>query len=74
LVWTTVGSAALVVLILYCTAKRRGGLDVFLSGAIPGGVSGLSHDLFGTPRWLGLVLVPVALLMIASNERAREKA
>jgi hypothetical protein len=45
-----------------------------LSGAIPGGVSGLSHDLFGTPRWLGLVLVPVALLMIASNERAREKA
>jgi len=54
----------LAVLLVYCVARRRRGLDVFCSSAVPGAVSTLLHDLAGTPSWIGFVLIPVALVLV----------
>lgn len=61
------------VLVVHCVARPRRGLDVFCSAAVPGVVATLLHDLAGTPTWIGWVLIPLALGLVAAidaDERA----
>jgi hypothetical protein len=71
---TGIGIGLLAVLVLYCFARQRGGLDVFLFAAFPGAAATLLHDIAGTPRWIGALLVPVSLLLIWSEDRERRRA
>jgi hypothetical protein len=66
---TAVGLALFAPLVLYCFARRRGGWDVFASAAIPGATATLLHDIVGTPRWIGALLIPVALLFVWHEDR-----
>ena len=60
--WVGVGLTALFV--LYCVARPAEGVNVFFIAAAPGALATLAHDIVGTPRWLGVVLVPFALLAL----------
>jgi hypothetical protein len=50
-------------LILYCVARPSGGVEVFGFAVAPPAVGTLLHDIAGAPRWLGLLLIPVSLLL-----------
>jgi hypothetical protein len=63
------GIALLAVLVLYCVARPRGGLDVFAITAAPGAAATLLHDIAGTPRWIGVFLIPVALYFVWAEDR-----
>jgi hypothetical protein len=64
-----VGGTLFAFLVVYCLARPRGGWDVFATAAAPGAASTLLHDIAGTPRWLGLFLIPVALLLAWGEDR-----
>jgi hypothetical protein len=66
---TAIGIGLFAVLILYCVARPRGGLDVFLIAAFPGAAATLLHDIAGTPRWIGALLIPISLLVIWADDR-----
>lgn len=60
--WITGPLVAL--LVLYCVARPAGGLNVFLISASPGALATPLHDIAGTPRWLGVLVIPFALLAL----------
>jgi hypothetical protein len=66
----TIGVICLAVFVAYCVARPHSGVDVFLIAGIPGGTASMLHDWVHTPRWLGLVLVPLALLLARHEDRA----
>jgi hypothetical protein len=60
-----VGLVLLGFLALYCIARPTHRWDVFGSACLPGVTANLLHDIAGAPRWVGVLLVPVALLVAA---------
>jgi Zn-dependent protease len=66
-----VGVALFAMFIVYCVARPAGGMDVFTAAALPGAVATLLHEVAGTPRWLGALLIPFALVMARSADRER---
>jgi hypothetical protein len=52
----------LAVFVAYCAARPTGGWDVFTVVAAPNALAQIAHDLVGAPRWLSLVLLPIALI------------
>jgi hypothetical protein len=68
-----VGVVCFAVFVAYCVARPRGGFDVFLIACVPGATASLLHDLAHTPRWFGLVLVPLALVLAWHEDRSRVK-
>ena len=59
----------LAVLVAYCLARDREGLNVFLYAAAPGAVGALVHDIFGVSRYWGALLIPFALYWIWEIDR-----
>lgn len=66
-----IGVALTAVLVAYCLARPAGGWDVFLAAALPGAVATLVHEVADTPRWLAVVLIPIALLLARSADLER---
>jgi hypothetical protein len=65
----TVLVAVLAAYVLYCLARPTGGWDAFAAASLPGCVSWLVNELFGVPRWLGVVLIPLALWLAWNLDR-----
>jgi hypothetical protein len=63
------GSGLVVALITYCIARPHSGLDVFCFAAAPAATGTILHDIAGTPRWIGLLLIPLSLLMVWEADR-----
>ena len=61
--------SATALLILYCIARPRGGWDVFVIAVAPHAISSLLRSVAGTPRWVAVPLIPVALLIAWHEER-----
>jgi hypothetical protein len=68
---TALLASATTLLVLYCLARPRGGWDAFGSAILPGGVASLLHAVAGTPRWIGALLIPVALVVAWDDDRER---
>jgi hypothetical protein len=66
--------AALIAFIAYCLARPRGGWTVFGTASMPGAASSLLHAITGAPRWIGVLLVPLALLLIWDEDRRMSQA
>jgi hypothetical protein len=65
-----VAVVALVVLAGYCRARPSGGLRVFLAAAAPSAVAQLLHDAIDAPRWIAVLLLPVALWIVHEEDAA----
>jgi hypothetical protein len=57
-----VGGVLVIALIAYCVARPANGADLFFAVAAPGAIAQLAHEFLGAPRWLYLVLLPIALI------------
>ncbi|MGX6448271.1 hypothetical protein ACVU7I_09430, partial [Patulibacter sp. S7RM1-6] len=58
----------------YCLARPTGGGDVFLAVAAPNVVAQVAHAVVGAPRWLYVVLLPIALIGAWSVDRETRAA
>jgi hypothetical protein len=65
-----VGLCLLVALIAYCVARPAKGTDIFLISAMPSAVSAIVETVADVSRWwIAVPLIPVALLLIAHEDR-----
>lgn len=60
---TASASVAMVAFLAHCAARPLGVLGVGIV-VMPGVVRSLLIDQFGAPNWIGLPLVPIALLLL----------
>ncbi len=66
-----IGLGLLAVFAAYCIARPAKGTDIFLISAAPSAVSGVVEGVTGVSRWwIAIPLIPVALLMIAREDRS----
>jgi hypothetical protein len=70
-----IGLGLLAAFAAYCIATPAKGRDIFLISAAPSAVSGIVEEIAGVSRWwIAVPLIPVALLMIAREDRAPVRA
>ena len=68
-----VGPLLLATFAVYCVAKESNRLNTFLLGISPAPISLIAESLFGVSRtWVGLAFMPIALLLVAQDERTAE--
>jgi hypothetical protein len=60
---TVVGVVVLVLLPLYCFARPHGGWSVWGAAVAPAAVGSIVST-FGPPKWVGLFVIPIMLLMV----------
>jgi hypothetical protein len=65
---TVVGVVLLVLLTLYCFARPHGGWSVWGAAAAPAAVGSIVST-FGGPRWVGLFVIPITLLMLGALDQ-----
>ena len=60
---SAVGVVLLVLLTLYCFARPSGGWSVWGAAAAPAAVGSIASTC-GGPRWVGLFVIPITLVML----------
>jgi hypothetical protein len=64
-----VAIALVVLLVAYCVARPNGGVDVFLIAAAPNAIGAILEEVAGTPSWLAIVFVPIALFLARDADK-----
>lgn len=68
-----VAIALVVLLVAYCLARPSAGMDVFLIAATPNALGAILEEVAGTPSWLALVFVPLALFLATDTDKTDQR-